>query len=150
MEGQNYHTTIRVSADAMEAFGKITHVSGWWTADFEGSSQQINDHFRIRFGETHVDFTVIESIPGRKQVWLVTDCNLHWLKDKNEWKGTKMSFEILPEGDFTEIKATHIGLIPAIECYADCKKGWDFFIRESLFKYLTEGKGMPETPKFSR
>ena len=38
---------------------------------------------------------------------------------------------------------THVGLVPGIECYEDCEKGWDFYIKESLFKFLTEGKGLP-------
>jgi hypothetical protein len=47
----------------------------------------------------------------------------------------------------TRIDFTHVGLLPGIECYNDCSKGWNFFIKESLFKFITEGKGLPEVPK---
>jgi hypothetical protein len=37
----------------------------------------------------------------------------------------------------------HIGLVPEIECYTSCVKGWDQYVKGSLFKLLTEGKGLP-------
>jgi len=39
---------------------------------------------------------------------------------------------------------THIGLVPGIECYNDCEKGWDHYIRDCLFKLITTHKGIPE------
>ena len=132
MENQNYHTSIRVNTPALEAFEKISLVDQWWGKDFEGKAKNPGDTFLIRFGETYVNFEIVESVPGQKLLWLVTDCNLHWLKDRKEWKGTKMSFQISPEKDLTRIHVTHIGLIPGIECYDNCKKGWDFYIQESL------------------
>jgi len=44
----------------------------------------------------------------------------------------------------------HEGLVPAIACYADCRKGWDFYITKSLQQLLDGGRGMPETPKSRR
>ena len=38
----------------------------------------------------------------------------------------------------------HVGLIPEIECYESCEKGWNFFTGDSLLKLINEGKGMPE------
>ncbi len=40
-----------------------------------------------------------------------------------------------------------MGLVPEIECYNDCVKGWNFYVNESLFKLMTEGKGIPERKK---
>ena len=54
-----------------------------------------------------------------------------------------MSFEISTKDDSTEICFTNIGLQPQIECYNDCVKGWDQYIKGSLFKLITEGKGEP-------
>lgn len=34
-------------------------------------------------------------------------------------------------------------LIPEMECYDDCKPGWDFYLNESLAKLLNEGRGLP-------
>jgi hypothetical protein len=57
---------------------------------------------------------------------------------------------VLRQKNATEVSFTHVGLVPEIECYNDCRKGWDFYIKESLRKLITEGKGVPETPKVLR
>src|SRR5258706_12333301 len=94
MENQDYTATISVNVNANKTFNCINSISKWWTENLEGSSEKINDVFTVRFGETFVTHKIVEVIPDKKVVWLVTDCYLHWLKDKVEWKITKMSFEI--------------------------------------------------------
>ena len=37
-------------------------------------------------------------MPGKKVVWHVLDCYLHWLKDKTEWKDTDVVFDISGTG----------------------------------------------------
>jgi hypothetical protein len=150
MEKQNYHSSITVNTDAKKVFENISRVSSWWAAGFEGQAKNPGELFTVRFGETFVSFRIVETIPGKKIVWQVIDCNLHWLSDKKEWNHTKINWDISQRGDKTQIDFTHIGLVPGIECYNDCKKGWDFFIQESLFKLITEGKGLPEVPKTAR
>jgi len=86
----------------------------------------------------------VEVIPNKKVVWLVTDSHLNWIKNKEEWTDTKISFEILSKGTYTQLIFTHIGLVPEIECYNDCRKGWDQYIKDSLFRLLTSGKGQPD------
>jgi len=76
-------------------------------------------------------------------------CNLHRLKDKKEWKGTDVLWEIVPMKGATEILMTHIGLKPGIECFEDCTVGWNHYVKESLFKLLNEGKGVPDHPNHS-
>ena len=53
-------------------------------------------------------------------------------------------FEIWENENATQINFTHVGLIPEVECYENCKKGWNFFIGESLRKLITEGQGQPD------
>ena len=86
----------------------------------------------------------MESVPDKKVIWLVTDCYLGWIKDKHEWTNTKMSFEISTNGNATQLNFTHIGLVPEVECYNDCVKGWDQYIKGSLLKFITEGSGQPQ------
>ena len=43
----------------------------------------------------------------------------------------------------TTVTMTHAGLVPGIECYENCQKGWDFYLRESLQKLLRENEGVP-------
>ncbi len=147
MKTQDYHSSITAHISAKEAFEKIADVNDWWTANFEGSAKKLNDVFTVRFGETFVVFKITEIHPENKIVWLVTDCHLPWLNDKKEWKNTKIVWEISHEKDETKIEMTHVGLTPDVECYENCKKGWDHFINESLFKLFTENKGLPQAKK---
>lgn len=144
MKKQDYNATIVVKTTAAEAFKYINHVSAWWTENLEGSSARLNDVFTVRFGETFVTFRITEFVPAKKVVWLVTDSNLHWLYDKKEWNGTSVRFELSGEKDATSIHFTHIGLLPGIECYNNCKRGWDEHIKDSLFGLISEGKGLPQ------
>jgi len=74
----------------------------------------------------------------------VTDCNLDWIKAKKEWNGTEVVFNISQKNNATQIDFTHIGLVPGVECYNDCEVGWDGHVKNSLVKFINEGKGMPE------
>ena len=147
MKKQDYSTTFVAKKNAKEVFKGINRVSAWWTENIEGNSGKLNDIFTVHFAETFVTFKITEAISEKKVVWLVTDCYLHWLKGKKEWKDSKIVFEISEQKDGTRINFTHVGLTPEIECYNDCVKGWDQYIKESLFKLITEGKGHPERKK---
>lgn len=144
MTKQDYAVNITVNITAEEAFKSINSVADWWTIVFEGHSEKLNDIFTVRFGETFITLKIIELIPYKKIGWQVIDCYKHWLKDKKEWQGTTMSWEIETENNVTQISFTHFGLVPGIECYNGCEKAWNFYINESLFNLLTKGKGIPE------
>src|SRR5882757_4212107 len=142
MKKQDYNVSITVNATAQEAFKSINSVTKWWTEYLEGSSKKLNDEFTVRFGDVHVSKQkLIEVVPDKKVVWLVTDSNLNFIKDKQEWTNTKISFELSQHDNKTQINFTHIGLVPEVECYNACVKGWDYYIKGSLFKLFTEGKG---------
>lgn len=141
----DYHSSISAQVSPERAFRAIGRVSDWWALNVTGKSEKLRDNFRVNFGKTYVDFSITELIPDKKVVWLVTDCNLDWIKDKKEWKGTRMIFEITSEGNTTRVDVTHEGLVPDVECYNDCVKGWDFYIKDSLYHYLSEGNGKPES-----
>ena len=144
MNNQHYTAIITVSKPLHDTFKAINHVSKWWTDDLTGSSQNLNDEFTVQFGDIHKTAQkIIEFVPDRKVVWLVTESRLNFIEDKEEWKNTKISFELSGRGDKTEIHFTHIGLVPEVECFKSCSKGWDYYIKGSLFKFLTEGKGTP-------
>lgn len=144
MAKKNFHLTIAVNISAAEAMKKINQVNLWWAKNFKGKAEKLKDKFTVRFGETFVDFQISELVPNKKVVWKVTDCNLHWINNKKEWNNTEVVFEILEKENNTQINFTHIGLIPGVECYETCTKGWNDHIKRSLVKYLTENKGQPE------
>ena len=150
MKEQDYHASITVDATAHEAFNCINSVTKWWTENLEGSSQKLNDEFTVRFGDVHYSKQkLVEVVPGKKVVWLVTDSKLNFIKDKQEWTNTKISFEISNHGTETKIKFTHLGLIPEIECFDACSNAWSEYIQGSLLKLINTGKGQP-TPKESK
>jgi hypothetical protein len=76
-------------------------------------------------------------------VWHVTDAELNFVKDKTEWNGTEIVFEIAKKGGKTEVRFTHVGLVPAFECYGGCSGAWGFYINDSLLNLITTGKGAP-------
>ena len=150
METQPYQCRITVPATQSKTADAIADVRAWWSVDYEGASRKVGDAFTVRFGETFVTFRVVEASDS-KIAWFVTDCYKHWLKgNKKEWNGTTVVFELSAKGDKTQIDFTHLGLVPGIECYEGCEEGWNFYIKDSLFKLLTEGKGLPTTPKAER
>lgn len=142
----DFKITLSVNRTANEVFNAINNVRGWWTEDLEGKSQKLNDEFTVRFfDDIHVSTQrLVEVIADKKVVWLVTDSTLNFLKDQNEWTGTRISFEIAEKDGKTQMDFTHVGLVPEIECYKDCTLGWNRYIHGSLLYLLTEGIGKPE------
>ncbi len=145
MENQDYTATITVSQPANEAFAAINSVSEWWTENTDGDSKNRNDVFTVHFGnDSFVTHQLVEVVPDKKVVWLVTDCYLPWLTNKQEWTNTKMSFDLSTENNSTVIRFTHIGLVPQAACYDMCVKGWDQYIKGSLLQLITQGSGQPQ------
>jgi activator of Hsp90 ATPase-like protein len=142
MKDHSYTATIEVAKSPEDVFEHINQVSKWWSKDFEGSSSNLHDQFVIYHpGRHYSKQKLIELIPGKKLVWLVTESTLAWLEhDKHEWTNTRMVFEITPKGDQTVLHFTHEGLVPEKECYAMCDQGWNMVIKERLFNFITEGK----------
>ncbi len=149
MEHQNYHCGITANIPVNEAIAGVNNVAAWWTENFSGSTAKIGDVFNVPFGETFGTFKVIDVVDGQKLLWQVIDCNMHFLKNKKEWQDTQILWEFKPVGKSTEIKMTHIGLTPALECFEDCTGGWDHYVKGSLFKLLNEGKGVPDHEDYS-
>jgi len=144
MTGNDYSASISTNLAAAVAAERINRVADWWTASFTGASEKIGDTFSVRWGETFVDFSVVEVVPAMRIVWRVTDCNLPFVENRKEWKNTEVVFDISSDAGTTTLTMTHFGLEPSVECYESCKKGWDFFITESLQNLLTDNQGMPD------
>ena len=141
---ESFTTTINVTKSPKEVFRIITaDVSKWWGGnDLRGSSTELNDEFVVHHEGSHYSKQkLIEVIPEKKVVWLVTESTLHWLQnDKQEWTNTKMIFEISTQKGKTVLHFTHAGLVPAKECYAECQQGWSMVINDWLFNYILEGR----------
>lgn len=143
MKVQNFTAILEVKNSPEEIFQRITtDVAKWWGGkDLSGNSARLNDEFIINHPGAHYSKQrLVEVIPGKKVVWLVTGSKLSWLKDQEEWTNTKMVFEITTKGDKTILHFTHEGLVPEKECYATCEKGWSMVIKDYLFNFITNNK----------
>jgi hypothetical protein len=141
---QNYSTTISVKQTPKEVFEAVNNVRGWWSEEIEGRTDKLGAEFEFHYQDLHRStHKITELVPGRKVVWHVPDARLTFVRDKTEWKGTDIVFEIAKKGNQTELRFTHIGLVPAIECYGACSGAWGFYINESLLSLITSGEGQP-------
>lgn len=131
---QNFSFSFVSSKSAEEIFSLLSDVDKWWSGLYaetiKGESRQINDEFTFNAGggAHYSRQKLIELIPNKKVVWLVTDSNLSFLSDPTEWVGTKISFTISQEGDKTKITFTHQGLTPQLECYGSCSSAWTGYL----------------------
>jgi len=138
----DFTTTFFVDQTPAQVFDAVNNVRGWWQGEIEGSTDKVDDEFSYRMKDIHYSKQrIIELIPGKKVEWLVTDSKLNFLENKSEWTGTKISFEISEINNKTQLRFTHAGLVPDIECYGSCSNGWSKLIQESLKSLVTTGKG---------
>jgi uncharacterized protein YndB with AHSA1/START domain len=144
MSTQDFTTVIVVDQTPEQAFNAINNVRGWWSEEIEGSTNKLNDEFKYRFEDVHFcHIRLTEVVPNQKVVWHVLDNHFNFTEDEAEWTGTNMVFEITEKDGQTQVRLTHQGLVPEYECYEICKSGWTNYIRNSLYKLITTGKGEP-------
>jgi len=140
---QDFTTTIVVDQSPEEIFKAINNPKGWWQGEIYGDTAEVNDEFTYRMGDVHFSKQrVIESFPGKKVVWLVTESEINFVSDKKEWVDTTIVFDIIPEGTKTRLTFTHQGLVPAVECFDGCSVAWQGLIEKSLSSYILTGKGV--------
>ena len=140
----DFTTAVQVDKTPKEVFNAINNVRGWWSEEIEGSTDKPNDEFKYHYEDIHrCQIRLIEVVPNKKVVWLVVDNYFKFTEDKSEWTGTKISFEIAEKDNKTQMRFTHLGLVPEYECYEVCRDGWTNYIHNSLQSLITTGKGMP-------
>jgi hypothetical protein len=138
MNNQDFSITIWADQEPATVYDTILDVRAWWSGlyneSFEGESTKIGDEFRFIAGGGMHDTTqrLVELVPNKKIVWLVTDANLTFVNKTDEWKGTRISFDISEEAGKTKIVFTHEGLIPAFQCYDSCAPAWTQYMQEQL------------------
>jgi len=148
MEQQDFTTSILVDQTPMEAFDAINNVRAWWPGEIEGNTTKLDDEFIYRYKKIHYSKQkLVEVIPAKKVVWLVTDSSLNFVENKTEWTGTKIIFEISEKNNKTQVRFTHQGLIPQYECFDSCSNAWSDIIKNGLRNLLTTGKGKASLEK---
>ena len=144
MTTPDFTTTILVDQTPKQVFDAINNVRGWWSEEIEGGTNKLNDEFKYHYEDVHrCKMKIIELVPNEKVVWHVLDNYFKFTKDKNEWKDTKIIFEISQQDNKTQLRFTHLGLVPQYECYEICRDAWTNYIQNSLRNLITTGKGQP-------
>ena len=142
MKNNNYHIQLSPKSMPADLWQAVLNVRAWWAQDTEGQPQHTGDQFTVRFGTTWATFVVSELKP-KQMIWTVTASYLDLLADTQEWTATRLIFERTGGNSQDAIEITHHGLTPQKECFDDCQQGWNFFLGESLLKYMNEGEGLP-------
>lgn len=141
MKTSDFTTTIQVDQTPMEAFDAINNPRAWWPGEIKGNTKKLDDEFTYRYKDMHFSKQkLIEVVPGKKVVWLVTDSSLNFIEDKNEWTGTKIIFEISEKNNQTQVRFTHQGLVPQSECFGACSNAWSDIVNDGLSSLIATGK----------
>lgn len=141
---KDYTCTIRVPENPEKVFGLIQQFRLWWSEEIEGPTDQLNATFFYHYKDVHrCRLKLITKEPDKKLEYLVTENHFSFVEDITEWVRTRLVFEIIPDGDSTQIRFTHVGLIPENACYAVCNDAWTSYIKGSLYSLITTGKGKP-------
>ena len=135
-----YQVRLTLQASPDEVFDALTTVEAlgqWWTP-VEGSGLAGGElTFTFGPGSTAV-MRVDAAERGVGVVWTNVACMM------DDWVGTSIHFDLTPTpSGGTDLDFRHVGLTPRLECYNDCKSGWDHFIPTSLRDYVETGAGHP-------
>ncbi len=135
MSSQHYQYSFTSSKSPADVFSHLINPRNWWVGLYgekiEGESKAVNDQFSFLAGDgvhySNQQLTTAEA--DKKIVWLVTESNLSFLKNTNEWAGTHIGFDIGQEGGITKVTFNHEGLIPDMECYENCTGAWTRYMQ---------------------
>jgi uncharacterized protein YndB with AHSA1/START domain len=126
---------IKSSMDKVyEALTARDGLAGWWTNDTQGQSK-VGGVLQFRFDAGGFDMKVLELDPGRRVLWQVVD-------GPKEWVGTKVSWELRQDNDYTIVLFKHQDWKEPVEFMHHCSTKWATFLM-SLKALVETGKGEP-------
>lgn len=144
MKTQDFSVAITVDQSPEAVYNAVNNVRGWWSQEIEGDTDRPGEVWRYHFQDVHAcKMKISEMIPNKRVVWDVLENSFNFVKDQNEWVGSKVIFDIAEKGGKTEMRLTHQGLTPADECYNICHDAWTRYITGSLYDLITKGQGAP-------
>jgi hypothetical protein len=145
VKDQDYTAAITVDQSPEAALKAIENLQAWWSKDIQGDTANVGDECTHQFKDVHrCTLKLVERVPKKKVVWRVLDNYFSFTKDKSEWKGTSLVFEVSTKGGKTQVHFTHRGLVPAYECFDMCSNAWDGLINDRLKALIETGKSSPD------
>jgi hypothetical protein len=143
--GRGHASTFSVEQPPQEVFDAILDVGAWWTGEVDGRADRVGAEFSYRHPPQHYSVQqVVELDPGRRVAWRVTDSHLAGISEPAEWTGSLIVFDIAPTGEGAELRFTHVGLVPDVECFDACSTAWLHYVNGSLRSLITTGEGLPD------
>jgi uncharacterized protein YndB with AHSA1/START domain len=143
---KHFQQTLTVAASAADVYAALSTIEGvrnWWSQDCDGSSE-VGGTIHFRFGTCFNDMRVDRLAPTEVR-WHCTRAHTVGaaVTNEGEWVGTELVFHLNEAGaGKTRIDFEHVGLVPSLECYDMCLKGWAHFLN-SLQQYVETGEGTP-------
>lgn len=131
---------VKSSSDAVyKALATREGLAAWWTDNTQGESK-VGGALKFRFSADGAeiggfDMKVLELDPGKRVQWQVVD-------GPEEWIGTKISFDLKQEGDYSIILFKHQDWREPVEFMYHCSTKWATFLM-SLKSLVESGKGSP-------
>jgi len=112
-DGKSYTASFAVDTSPRRVFDAVTSVHGWWSEDIESRTDRLGAVFTFRSSDQHRStHKITEFVLGKRVVWHTTASQINFVKDKDEWKGTDIVFELGKKGGKTERRFTHVWLEP--------------------------------------
>src|SRR4051812_35317809 len=105
MTTAGFTTSILVDQTPAQVFDAINDVRGWWSEEIEGNTVRLNEEFDYHYQDVHrCKMKIVESIPGNRVAWQVLDNYFSFTKDKSEWNGNTIVFDISKKDDKTQLQ----------------------------------------------
>jgi uncharacterized protein YndB with AHSA1/START domain len=146
MTDQSYTTSFSVDRPPADVFDAINDVRSWWNEDIIGETDEVGAEFVHHVKDIHrATIQVTELVPGERVVWRVLDNWMSFIEDQSEWKGTEIRFDLAEKDSGTEVRFTHVGLVPDYECFDVCFNAWAIYIGGSLRSLIATGEGRPNS-----
>ena len=142
MEKTNFSLSLVTEQSPDNVFSAIKNVNDWWSGyyseEIHGSTDKLNDEFTFRAadGAHFSKQKLIEVVPGKKIVWLITASKFTYIEKHDEWTGSKLIFDISRKNGKTQVVFTHEGLTPEVECYNACAPAWTQYLQNKLLPLI--------------
>jgi uncharacterized protein YndB with AHSA1/START domain len=121
--------------DVYAALTTADGLAAWWTRDTVGDGDE-GGVLKFRFPPVGgFDMKVLTTEPSKQVAWEVID-------GPEEWVGTRVSFELKQEDDFTIVLFRHEGWREPVEFMYHCSTKWATYLM-SLKQQLETGAGQP-------
>lgn len=126
--------------DVYQALATRDGLAGWWTNTTTGEGN-VGGMLQFRFSDPagveigRMNMKVLEAQPATRVLWQVVD-------GPEEWIGTKISFDLKQDGDYTIVLFKHQDWKEPVEFMHHCSTKWAIFLM-SLKSLVETGKGVP-------